>query len=99
MTKKQLDKIKRYQIKVPLINNIIDKAGVYYKDYCKALKEVWKEPIVNRKNDLEILAEYKLGYIKEDYVISCSGDRKLHYGFSWDWELKELDKHYRQLLK
>jgi len=90
-------KIKKVQLQCSVINQLIPKANKYFIDYCKALKEIWKEK-VDKKRDFDILATYGLGTFTEPYHLSF-GNNKNVYKFNWNYEIQELNKRYKQCTK
>ena len=91
------EKIKKVQFQCNVVNQIIPKIDKYFIDYCKALKEIWKEKL-DKKRDLDILASYGLGTFTEPDNFSF-GNNKNVYKFNWDYEIQELNKLYKQCIK
>ena len=85
-------KIKKVQLQCSVINQLIPKANKYFIDYCKALKEIWKEKI-NRERDAEILI--KFGLIENGRMYKWGS----YYNIYWNYEIQELNKRYKQCLK
>jgi len=89
-------KIKKVQLQCSIINQLIPKANKYFIEYCKAIKEAWNNGKFNgnHKDNYDILVKYNLGYCN---VASYSANKA--YSFSWNSEIQELNKRYKQCLK
>ncbi len=90
------EKIKKVQLQCSIINQLIPKANKYFIDYCKAIKEAWSNGKFNgnHKDNYDILEKHQLGYCN---VASYSSNKA--YSFSWNYEIQELNKRYKQCLK
>ena len=95
MTKEE--RIKLRQTQCNAINQAIPKVDKYFVDYCKALKEIWKEKI-DTERDFSILESYDLGTYEHNqnhryYFNNYS------FKFKWNSEITDLDKFYKQCCK
>ena len=98
LTKTPEKNIKNLQLKLQIVNALIKKAEPHYINYCKALKEIWKEKI-DKKRDYDILASYGLGYNGGLEFPKTKKGRIGKFKFYWSWEITELAKRCRQCLK
>jgi len=98
LTKTPEETINNLQRKLIMANALIKKIEPHYINYCKALKEIWKEKIDNER-DYSILQEYELGYNGGlEFPITKRG-RIGKFKFYWDRRICELAREYRQYLK
>jgi len=90
------EKIKKVQLQCSIINQLIPKANKYFIEYCKAITEAWDsgKMIGDNKDNYDILAGHNLGYCN---VASYSSNRA--YSFSWNSEIRELNKLYKQCIR
>jgi len=93
----QEEKIKRAQFQCEVMNKIIPKIEKHYINYCKALKEIWKNKI-DKEKDFAILEKFGLGSYEKNY------NWRYNFGvyrfkFYWNDEIKELNKIYKNILK
>ena len=82
---KRVSTLKKCYSIIPNLNNIIIKAEPYIKAYNKALKNYWE----NGKDKDIFTSEL----IKSEVMTSA------YRGYDWNYDLTQLDKNYRQLLK
>lgn len=82
------------------INNLIKQAEPYYKEYCKALKEIWASGKIDREKDFNVLKEHRLGTGDQIFTqTNRYGYSNLRWRFYWNYEINQLNRLFKNNLK
>jgi len=98
LTKTPEETINNLQRKLIMVNALVKKIEPHYINYCKALKEIWKEKI-DKDRDYAILEKYGLGGNGGLEFPIRKGEYIGKFKFYWHREICELAREYRQYLK